>query len=117
MMQFRGSIPCSQLAASSCSSSAARHHLQQQQQCSSIDTSSSNSAAGRRRLLLQRFAELADEVAEREAFVSSMQQLKKLSTEHVNIVKREVAEKVQEMKQLDEQTRLLDRQSKVDAQQ
>jgi adenylate kinase len=67
-------------------------------------------------LLHQRFSELADEVAEREAFVSSMQQLGKLSTEHVNVVRSEAAAKVQEMRQLDEQIQLLDRRPKVDVQ-
>jgi adenylate kinase len=59
-------------------------------------------------LLHQRFSELADEVAEREAFVSSMQQLGKLSTEHLNVVRSEAAAKVHEMRQLDEQIKLLD---------
>jgi hypothetical protein len=66
-------------------------------------------------LLHARFTELADEVAEREEFVSSMKQLGKLSMEHMAVVRGEVAEKkakVQEMRQLDEQIKQLDTQLK-----
>jgi hypothetical protein len=108
LMQYRGSVPCSQLAAAAGSSTkAAGGPLQQSQAGSSC--SSSSPASGRRRLLHARFTELADEVAEREDFVSGMQQLGKLSMEHAAIVRGEVAAKVQEMKQLDEQIKLLDK--------
>ncbi|KAF6253610.1 hypothetical protein COO60DRAFT_402084 [Scenedesmus sp. NREL 46B-D3] len=112
LMQYRGSIPCSHLAATTCIKPVG-HHLQQQQgfskDCSgSSSSSSSSSATGRQRLLHERFSELADEVTDRELFVSSMQQMGKLRTEHLIVVKSEVATKLQEMKQLDENIKLLD---------
>eukprot|EP00882_Tetradesmus_deserticola_P012647 GHRQ01013403.1.p1 GENE.GHRQ01013403.1~~GHRQ01013403.1.p1 ORF type:complete len:255 (+),score=67.42 GHRQ01013403.1:542-1306(+) len=97
LMQYRGSIPCSHLAATNCKAPAG-HHPQH---------NPNGSATSRRRLLRDRFAELADEVADREAFVRSMQQIGKLGTEHMNVIKSEVADKVREMKQLDEQIKLL----------
>eukprot|EP00882_Tetradesmus_deserticola_P033046 GHRQ01037713.1.p1 GENE.GHRQ01037713.1~~GHRQ01037713.1.p1 ORF type:complete len:262 (+),score=73.67 GHRQ01037713.1:542-1327(+) len=104
LMQYRGSIPCSHLAATNCKAPAGHHP--QHNPNGSADCGSS-SATSRRRLLHDRFAELADEVADREAFVSSMQQIGKLGTEHMNVIKSEVADKVREMKQLDEQIKLL----------
>lgn len=112
LMQYRGSVPCSQLAAAAGSSTKAAGGPLQQSQGGSSCSSSTSSTSGRRRLLHARFTELADEVAEREEFVSSMQQLGKLSMEHAAIVRGEVAAKVQEMKQLDEQIKLLDKQKR-----
>ncbi|WIA31531.1 hypothetical protein OEZ86_002422 [Tetradesmus obliquus] len=109
LMQYRGSIPCSHLAGTSAGCRQQQPHSSSNSRSTS---SSSNSASGRRQLLHARFTELADEVAEREEFVSSMQQLGKLSMEHMAVVRGEVAAKVQEMRQLDEQIKQLDTQVK-----
>jgi hypothetical protein len=93
LMQFNGAIPSGLTPAgggSGCSSSMAQP------------------AARPGAQLQQRFGELEQEVAEREAFVASMQQLGRLVPAQAAAMRAEAAAKVQEMRQLDGQIRQLD---------
>lgn len=82
----------------------------QRRGCHAEGQAGDTSISSRRTALQQRFHEVATEVEERGQFIASMQQAGGLQASHVGIVKSQVAAKVQEMEQLDDQIRELDRQ-------
>lgn len=120
-MQYKGKVPSYELQALNSSknskTAAASGTGQLGSSMGSTGVSSSSSESdmlrSRRHALQQRFTEAANEVAERENFVSSMQQLGKLRNDHLDVIKAEVAAKVREMGQLDGQIKELDRQLKA----
>ena len=61
----------------------------------------------RQRQLQQRFDAVSAEVAEREEFVCSMQQLGKYTAEHKVVITGEIATRVQELERLDAELRKL----------
>lgn len=119
LMQYKGKVPAELLSAANGIKSGMPSSPAATAGCYSTGGSSGSSGSsnteqdslrGRRQALQQRFTEASDEVAERETFISSMQQLGQLKMDHLNVVKAEVASKVREMNQLDIQIKELDRQ-------
>lgn len=121
LMQYKGKVPAYEIAAITSSNSrtskpSLNGRRQHEQGSSSLECGSSSGVSEadgirlRRQALQQRFTEAAEEVAEREEFIASMQQLGKLQMEHLNVIKAEVAAKVREMGQLHSQIKELDKQ-------
>lgn len=136
-MQFKGSIPCApaqltpagraKVAAAQARAPIALPASNNNRSASTAgadaDAEGASSActlAQHRRLLQQRFNEAEQELEEREAFVSSMQQMpvgQQLRPDAMAAMRAEAASKVQEMRQLHEQIRRLDVQLQLQRQQ
>ena len=113
-MQFKGHIPCpSQLTPAGrarVAAAAARVNPDSPANTATQADAATARLASERAALQLRFEEAEQELAEREEFVASMQQLGRLQPEQLGAMRAEAAAKVKEMRQLDQQIRGLDAQ-------
>eukprot|EP00775_Hariotina_reticulata_P013197 gene13197-13328_t len=109
LMQHKGRLPSGSDLTGKAKAGGVRHG--QQVLHKSIHLADSDPLLRRRKMLQQRFQEVAAEIEEREEFISTMQQLGQLKEQHVAIVRGEVAAKVRELGQLDQQISQLDMQT------